>query len=66
MGKKLCGWILTLCCILTVVFGSVNYVKAADTFGFPVNNTSVSITCGFYGYANHNGYDLEAGTGTDI
>ena len=66
MRRKLLGWILTLCCILTVVFGNVNYVKAADTFGFPVNNTSVSITCGFYGYANHNGYDLGVGTGTDI
>ena len=40
--------------------------SAGKTFGAPVKNVPITITCGIDGYDNHNGYDLGVSVGTEL
>lgn len=68
MGKVFMRRIFSIICIVTLFVGCM--IKPlpveAVTFGFPVNDTNVAISCGYLGYENHYGYDLAVGTGTEL
>ena len=50
----------------STAFASVHKTTSSGIFGFPIEDTSVSITCGYGDYSGHNGYDLGAPKGTPI
>ena len=67
--KKIWYFIITVCVFLVSqreLYAAEHNTTSSGIFGFPIEDTSVIITCGYGDYDGHTGYDLGATYGTPI